>query len=52
MAKTPLHAFRIPHDLYFAALAKAKTEGDNLSEIVRAALIEYVGDDYDEDPPT
>ena len=42
MAKTPLHAFRIPDDIYYPAMEKAKAEGVKLSDIVRDALIEYI----------
>lgn len=42
VAKTPLHAFRIPDDIYYPAMEKAKAEGVKLSDIVRDALIEYI----------
>jgi hypothetical protein len=48
VAKTPLHAFRIPDDIYYPAMEKAKAEGVNLSDIVRDALIEYVEGDESE----
>lgn len=50
VAKTPLHAFRIPDDIYRPALEKAKAEGVNLSDVVRDALIEYVDGYEDEEP--
>jgi len=40
--KTPVKGFRIPVDLYDAALAKAQREGRTLTEIVREALQRYV----------
>ena len=48
MAKTPLHAFRIPDDIYGPALEKAKEEGVSLSDVVRDALIEYI-EGYEDD---
>lgn len=35
-------AIRIPDDLWFAALEKARANGDTLSDVVRAALARYV----------
>jgi hypothetical protein len=46
--KTPTRSFRIPDDIYIPAHEKAKAEGDNLADIVKDALIEYVGDDEDD----
>jgi hypothetical protein len=46
--KTALRAFRIPDALYVAALAKAKSEGRDLSVVVREFLRDYVGDAGDE----
>jgi len=40
--KTPIRTFRIPDDLWAAALAKADERGENLSEVVRRALGRYV----------
>lgn len=40
--KTPMKSFRIPDDLYRAALSKAEGEGRSLTEIVREALEDYV----------
>lgn len=40
--KTPLKSFRIPEDLYRAAQAAAAERGENLSEVIRAALDRYV----------
>jgi hypothetical protein len=45
--KTPVRSFRIPDTIYLPAKAKAQAEGDNLTDIVKDALLEYVGDDYD-----
>ncbi|WP_175494310.1 ribbon-helix-helix protein, CopG family [Herbiconiux ginsengi] len=42
MPKTPIHGFRIPADLYAAAVAKAESEGRTVSDVVREALINYV----------
>jgi len=39
---TSHHAIRIPDTLWHQALTLAKTRGDNLSEIIRAALVAYV----------
>ncbi len=44
-AKTPMRSFRIPEDLYRAALDKARTEERSLSDVIRAALEEYVAAD-------
>lgn len=41
--KTPLHAFRVPDDVYKAALKKASDEGQTLSEVVRDFLTRYSG---------
>lgn len=41
MPDTP-RAIRIPDDLWFAALEKARANGDTLSDVVRAALARYV----------
>lgn len=49
VAKTPLHAFRIPQGIYEAARDKAKRRGDNLSEKVRDALIDYIEEPDDDD---
>jgi predicted HicB family RNase H-like nuclease len=35
-------SFRIPDDLYRAALAKAESEGRSLTEVVRECLEDYV----------
>ncbi len=44
--KTPLRNFRIPDAEYTPALEKAKSEGTNLTTVVREKLREYVeGDD-------
>lgn len=44
--KTPLRNFRIPDAEYTPALEKAKSEGTNLTSVVREKLREYVeGDD-------
>lgn len=40
--KTPVKCFRIPEDLYRAAMAKADERGEVLSDVVRAALQRYV----------
>lgn len=41
-AGTPKRAFRVPDELWFAALEKAEERGENLSEVIRAALVRYV----------
>lgn len=42
---TTRHAIRIPDDLWQAALAKARRQGDELSAVIRAALERYVHDE-------
>jgi len=37
-----MHGFRIPALLYTAALAKAKSEGRTLSDVVRDGLVRYL----------
>lgn len=39
---TTRHAIRIPDALWSEALRTAKANGENLSEIIRAALVDYV----------
>lgn len=43
--KTPTRSFRIPDDVYLPAREKAEAEGRTLTEVVREALLDYVGDD-------
>lgn len=45
--KTPVRSFRISDEIYLPAKAKADAEGTTLSDVVRDALVEYVGDDED-----
>ena len=45
--KTPVRSFRIPDEIYQPAREKAKAEGTSLTDVVKDALIEYVGDDED-----
>ncbi len=40
--KTPMKSFRIPEDLYRAALEKARLEGKSLTDIVRESLESYL----------
>jgi len=40
--KADLHAFRIPDPLWNQARTTAAEHGDNLSEIIRQALVSYV----------
>lgn len=40
-AHTPRRTIRVPDDVWAAAQAKATERGDNLSEIIRAALVRY-----------
>jgi hypothetical protein len=40
--KTPVKSFRIPDELYQAALMKARQEERSLTEVVRAALLAYI----------
>lgn len=39
--KTPTRNFRIPDDVYKAALKKASDDGQSLSEVVREFLVRY-----------
>lgn len=41
---TPLRAVRIDGPLWDAAQAKAKEQGDNLSDIIRQALRDYINE--------
>ena len=51
--KTPIRGFRIPDDLYLAAKAKAEARGEDMSTVVRAALMRYVKrKDRTPGPPT
>lgn len=40
--KTKIRGFRIPDELYNAAVAKAAARGESVSDVVRAALERYV----------
>lgn len=40
--KTPLRSVRIPDELWHAAQAAAKENGEVLSDVIRAALERYV----------
>jgi hypothetical protein len=40
--KTDLHAFRIPDPLWDQARTTAAEHGDNLSDIIRQALVKYI----------
>ena len=39
---TPTHTVRIPDDLWTQALTLARSRGDNLSDIIRQALNQYI----------
>ena len=39
---TQRHAIRIPDALWSAALSLARSRGENLSDIIRAALTDYI----------
>lgn len=39
---TPIRNVRVPDELWRLALEKAAQEGDNLSEVIRRALTEYI----------
>ena len=39
---TTRHAIRIPDALWLAALSLARSRGENLSDIIRAALVAYI----------
>lgn len=40
--RTPMKSFRIPEDLYRAALERATKNGESLTDVVRRALEQYV----------
>lgn len=40
--RTPHKSFRIPEDLYVAALAAAQQRGETLAAVVRRSLRDYV----------
>lgn len=42
--KTPMHSFRVNHELWRAAKAKAAERGETLTDVLREALEEYVED--------
>lgn len=48
--KTPVKSFRIPDDLYQAALIKAAADGRSLTEVVREGLEDYVAGYVPDDP--
>lgn len=48
MANTPLRSFRIPDEVYVAALERAKNDGVSLTAVVVSALIEFVDSRYDD----
>jgi hypothetical protein len=42
MADTPLHAIRIPDDLWNAAVTKSRAEGTTVTAVVIAALRDFI----------
>lgn len=42
MPKTPQRALRVENDLWVAAHAKARAEGDTLSDVIRRLLREWL----------
>jgi len=40
--RTPNRTVRVPDDIWFPALEKAKAEGRTLSDVIRDALLEYI----------
>jgi predicted transcriptional regulator len=42
MPRDPIRNARIPDDLWDRALAVARTRGETLSAVIRAALVRYV----------
>jgi predicted DNA binding CopG/RHH family protein len=42
---TPRRTVRIPDEVWQAAQAKAAERGDNLSEVIREALVKYAARD-------
>lgn len=40
--KTPLHAIRVAEDLWSRAMAAAKEDGTNLSDVIRTLLEEWL----------
>ena len=43
--KTPMKSFRIPQDRYDKAMAKAKSQGKTLTEVVNGKIEEYLAED-------
>jgi len=44
MSRTPLRAVRVDDTLWEAAQTKAAEKGDNLSEVIRDALRQYINE--------
>lgn len=42
--KTPTHSVRVPQDLWDAVKAKAKRQGETVTDVVIRALIRYLRD--------
>lgn len=42
--KTPVKCFRIPAELYDAAMARARSRGEALTDVVRDALERYIAE--------
>ena len=40
-SKTPMHSFRVSHEIWNAAKAKAAAEGTTLTEVLRRFLVRY-----------
>lgn len=40
--KTPLHSFRVDHELWNAARDKAQAEGTSIGQVLRDALSRYL----------
>lgn len=45
--KTTIRGVRVPDEEWHPAQAKAKAEGETVTDVVRRALREYVGEKHD-----
>lgn len=43
--KTPRRTVRVPDDVWQPAARKARDNGENVSEVIRRALADYIRDD-------
>lgn len=49
-AGTPRHSVRVPDETWVPAAQKAARRGETMSDVIRAALEEYVADEAPESP--